>query len=66
MSQKIVTIRAHEFDCLPGHAEIIGSGSGGNLRVALSRAVQDVASDDMLRGRRPKSFKMSVVIRTEN
>lgn len=65
MAQKRVHVRAHEFDCLPGHIEIEATGTGSSLRVALSRAVQDIAADEKLRGRRPHVFKMTVFVATE-
>ena len=59
---KTVSIVAHAFDCLPGHVTITARGSGGNLRVAVSRAVQDVMSDDRLKWKKVSDFKMSVVV----
>jgi hypothetical protein len=61
-----VHIVGHEFDCLAGHAEVHAHGSGSNLRVALSRAVQDLATDPQVKGRRPRTFKMSVIVLREN
>jgi hypothetical protein len=59
---KTVAVHAHEFDCLPGHVSIVYRDSGYNLRVAVRRAVESILSDRQLRGRRVKSFKMSVVV----
>lgn len=59
---KNVTIEAHSFDCLPGHAVVVARGTGSNLRVALGRAMEAVTFDPKLAHKRVHSFKASVVI----
>jgi len=59
---KTVSVVAHAFDCLPGHVTITARGSGGNLRVAVSRAVNVLLSDTRLRQKRVSDFKMSIVV----
>jgi len=57
-----VQVLAHAFDGMPGHVTISKSGEGYNLRVATSRAVEDVLSDERLKHKRIGEFKMSVVV----
>lgn len=59
---KVVTVLAYDFDCLPGHVRISKRDEGFNLRVAVSRAVQAVLSDEQLKHKQIGDFKMSVVV----
>ena len=57
---KTVHVEGHAFDCLPGHVTVTGRGVGSNVRIALIRAVGSMFSDDRLRRKRVRDFKMSV------
>jgi hypothetical protein len=59
---KNVYIRAHEFNCLPGHIEVSAKGQGANLRVALQRAMGMLVRDARLKHKQVGEFKMNVVV----
>lgn len=59
---KTVHLIAHAFDCLPGHVTITSRGEGGNLRIAVQRALAAVLSSEKIRGKRVGDFKISVIV----
>jgi len=59
---KTVHVIGYQFDALPAHIKIPARGTGYNLRVAVTRAVDNLLSDDKLKHKQIGDFKMSVVV----
>lgn len=62
MAKKVYRVRA-TFPQLPSaHAEQEARGQGGNWRVATARALNEIATRPVLKGRRIKSVLVSVFL----
>jgi hypothetical protein len=59
---KTVQVVGHQFDAVAAHVTVAARGSGGNLRIAVTRAIGALLSDPRLKHRQIGEFKMSVVV----
>jgi len=62
--RKMVTLSGHDFDCLPGHVTISGTGKGATVRVAAMRAIESMLDSQQLRKKRIGEFKISATVIT--
>ena len=62
---KTVQVLGHAFDCLPGHVTIAGRGEGHNVRVATTRAIDNMFDDQRLYRKQVGEFRLSVVVISE-
>lgn len=59
---KTVQVIGHSFDCLPAHVQVVGRGTGSNLRIAVCDALRTMFADERLHRKHINDFKVSVVV----
>ena len=57
-----VTVVGYEFDCVPAHATISAEAQAGSVATATRRAVGKMLRNPQLRWKRPRAFKLQVVV----
>jgi len=62
MATKKVTIQAFMPDLASAHAYQESRGSGGNLAVAVKRAVDELLKKEIVKGKRLRSLKLVVAV----
>ena len=66
--RRAVTVVGYEFDCLPteagtpGPMRISAEAQAGNVSTATRRAVGKMLRNPQLRWKRPRAFKLQVVV----
>ena len=61
-NMKRVRVEGYNFDSLPGHVTISGSGVGSNLKIAAKKAIESMLKAVQLRGRHTHSFQCRVSV----